>query len=70
MENGQTPEGQIEAIIRPSGSCQLEEDGVLLPGKNTLTTQRRIRGGRVRIWQLKSDFLGCDSNAMNRKNYV
>ena len=40
---------------------QLKEDGILLPGKNTLTTQRRIRGGRVRLWQLKSDFLGCDT---------
>lgn len=40
---------------------QLKEDGILLPGTNTLTTQRRIRGGRVRLWQLKSDFLGCDT---------
>ena len=40
---------------------QLKEDGILLPGTKTLTTQRRIRGGRVRLWQLKSDFLGCDT---------
>jgi hypothetical protein len=40
---------------------QLKEDGILLPGTNTLTTQRRVRGGRVRLWQLKSDFLGCDT---------
>jgi hypothetical protein len=40
---------------------QLREDGILLPGTNTLTTQRRVRGGRVRLWQLKSDFLGCDT---------
>ena len=40
---------------------QLKEDGILLPGMNTLTTQRRVRGGRVRLWRLKSDFLGCDT---------
>ena len=40
---------------------QLREDGILLQGTNTLTVQRRIRGGRVRLWQLKSDFLGCDT---------
>jgi hypothetical protein len=40
---------------------QLKEDGILLQGTNTLTVQRRIRGGRVRLWQLKSDFLGCDT---------
>lgn len=40
---------------------QLKEDRILLQGTNTLTVQRRIRGGRVRLWQLKSDFLDCDT---------
>ena len=40
---------------------QLKEDGILIPGNQTLTVQRRVRGARVRLWQLKSDFLGCDT---------
>jgi hypothetical protein len=40
---------------------QLKEDGLLSPGTSNLTVQRRIRGGRVRLWQLNSDILGCDS---------
>jgi hypothetical protein len=40
---------------------QLKEDGLLLPGTNTMTIQRRIRGGRVRLWQLKADAMGCDT---------
>lgn len=40
---------------------QLKEDGLLLPGTNTMTVQRRVRGGRVRLWQLKADAMGCDT---------
>jgi hypothetical protein len=40
---------------------QLKEDGLLSPGTSNLTVQRRIRGGRVRLWQLTSDILGCDT---------
>ena len=35
---------------------QLKEDGILIPGSNNLSTQKRIRGGRVRLWQLRPDF--------------
>jgi hypothetical protein len=38
----------------------LKEDGFLLPGNLNLTVQRRVRGGRVRLWQLKSEILDCD----------
>lgn len=31
---------------------QLREDGILIPGPNNLSTQKRVRGGRVRFWQL------------------
>jgi len=37
--------------------AQLKEDGWLLPGSNTLTVQRRVRGIATRVWQLKADFL-------------
>jgi hypothetical protein len=37
---------------------QLREDGILIPGANNLTVQKRVRGSRVRFWQLRSDFLG------------
>ncbi len=40
---------------------QLKEDGLLIPGQNNLSTQKRVRGGRVRFWQLTCDALGCDS---------
>jgi hypothetical protein len=40
---------------------QLKEDGLLLPGTNTMTVQRRVRGSRVRFWQLKADAMGCDT---------
>ncbi|MBZ0278968.1 MAG: DUF927 domain-containing protein [Anaerolineae bacterium] len=35
----------------------LKEDGLLLPGPNNLSTQKRVRGGRVRFWQLRADSL-------------
>ena len=35
----------------------LKEDGFLLPGPNNLSTQKRVRGGRVRFWQLRADSL-------------
>ena len=35
---------------------QLKEDGILISGSNNLSTQKRIRGGRVRLWQLRPDF--------------
>jgi len=38
----------------------LKEDDLLLPGNLNLTVQRRVRGGRVRLWQLKSDIWACD----------
>ncbi len=44
----------------PAIGAQLKEDGWLIPGKNNLTVQRRIRGISTRLWQLKTDFLGCD----------
>jgi hypothetical protein len=34
---------------------QLREDGILIPGPNNLSTQKRVRGGRVRFWQLTSE---------------
>jgi hypothetical protein len=40
---------------------QLREDGWLIPGTNSLTVQRRVRGIQTRFWQLKADFLTCDS---------
>lgn len=40
---------------------QLKEDGLLIPGPNNLSTQKRVRGGRVRFWQLTCDSLGCDT---------
>jgi hypothetical protein len=35
----------------------LKEDGFLLPGPNNLSTQKRVRGGRVRFWHLRADSL-------------
>ena len=40
---------------------QLKEDGLLLAGTNTLAVQRRVKGARVRFWQLKGEVFGCDS---------
>ena len=37
---------------------QLKEDGLLVPGPNNLSTQKRVRGGRVRFWQLTGESLG------------
>ena len=34
---------------------QLKEDGILIPGPNNLSTQKRVRGGRVRFWQLTAE---------------
>ncbi|MCB9451457.1 MAG: DUF927 domain-containing protein [Anaerolineaceae bacterium] len=34
---------------------QLREDGILIPGPNNLSTQKRVRGSRVRFWQLTSE---------------
>jgi hypothetical protein len=34
---------------------QLKEDGLLIPGSNNLSTQKRVRGGRVRFWQLTAE---------------
>ncbi|MDX2159888.1 MAG: DUF927 domain-containing protein [bacterium] len=39
---------------------QLREDGWLIPGANSLTVQRRVRGIATRFWQLKADFMTCD----------
>ena len=39
---------------------QLEEENFLIPGRNSITVQRRIRGNQTRLWQIKSDFLTCD----------
>jgi hypothetical protein len=36
---------------------QLREDGILIPGPNNLSIQKRVRGSRVRFWQLNSDSL-------------
>jgi len=40
---------------------QLKEDGLLIPGPNNLSAQKRVRGGRVRFWQLTCESLGCDT---------
>lgn len=40
---------------------QLREDGLLIPSPNTLSTQKRVRGGRVRFWQLTGEALGCEA---------
>ncbi|MFW5692384.1 MAG: DUF927 domain-containing protein [Chloroflexota bacterium] len=37
--------------------AQLQEDGWLIPGTNSLTVQRRVRGIPTRFWQLKADFI-------------
>jgi len=34
---------------------QLREDSILIPGPNNLSTQKRVRGGRVRFWQLTTE---------------
>ncbi|MDX1991996.1 MAG: DUF927 domain-containing protein [bacterium] len=34
---------------------QLREDGILIAGPNNLSTQKRVRGSRVRFWQLTSE---------------
>lgn len=36
---------------------QLHEDDWLIPGTNSLTVQRRVRGIPTRFWQLKADFI-------------
>jgi hypothetical protein len=36
---------------------QLKEDGILIPGPNNLSTQKRVRGGRVRFWKLTTETL-------------
>src|SRR5690606_1176885 len=36
---------------------QLREDELLIQGSNGLTTQRRVRGSRVRFWQLTAESL-------------
>ena len=40
---------------------QLKEDGFLLPSSNNLSVQKRVKGSRVRFWQLILASLGCDS---------
>jgi hypothetical protein len=42
---------------------QLKEEGWLMPGgsENHLTAQIRVRGGRVRVWRLKTSTLSGDS---------
>lgn len=44
---------------------QLKEEGWLIPGgsENHLTTQIRVRGGRVRVWRMKASLLGGDDGA-------
>jgi len=37
---------------------QLKEDGMLVPGPNNLSVQKRFQGQRVRVWQLPADILG------------
>jgi len=39
---------------------QLKEDGFLLPSSNNLSIQKRVKGSRVRFWQLTLASLGCD----------
>ena len=36
---------------------QLREDALLIPGSSGLTTQKRVRGSRVRFWQLTAESL-------------
>jgi hypothetical protein len=40
-----------------ANGAQLQEDGWLIPGANSLTVQRRVRGIPTRFWQLKADFI-------------
>ena len=40
--------------------AQLKEEGRLLPGVNSLTVQRRVRGMATRVWQLRADFLTAE----------
>ena len=40
---------------------QLKEDNLLVSGTNSVTVQRRVRGSRARLWQLKSEAMGCDT---------
>jgi hypothetical protein len=40
---------------------RLKEDGLLLPGNNNLSIQKRVNGARVRVWQLTESSMGCDS---------
>jgi len=35
----------------------LKDDGYLLPGPTNLSTQKRVRGGRVRFWKLRAESL-------------
>ena len=37
---------------------QLKEDGMLVPGPNNLSIQKRFNGQRVRVWQLPAHILG------------
>lgn len=40
---------------------QLKEDGILIPGPNNLSIQKRVKGGRVRFWQLNAESFGCET---------
>jgi Primase C terminal 1 (PriCT-1) len=40
---------------------QLREDDYLIPGKDNLTVQRRIRGNLTRVWRIRASALGCDT---------
>ncbi|MBA3873623.1 MAG: DUF927 domain-containing protein, partial [Anaerolineae bacterium] len=45
----------------PAIGAQLKEDGWLISGSSSLTVQRRVRGIATRLWQLKAEFIGCDT---------
>lgn len=40
--------------------AQLKEEGWLIPGPNSLSVQRRVRGITTRFWQLRADILSGD----------
>ncbi len=48
---------QILRFTVTSIGMQLREDGILIQGPNNLSIQKRVKGSRVRFWQLTGDFL-------------
>lgn len=47
---------------------QLQEDGLLIPGKSNLSVQKSVRGSVIRLWRLKFDILGCEDCETSEKD--